>query len=114
MAVTSTARDEELFVRCKTCGFPVAAGLRLPVGELEVTGLGSHVVGIDDADRGQIVAALVRSPEPIDVDELRTRLRERLSAYKVPRRIVVVPDDQVPMMSSGKVDLRGLKAVLGG
>jgi hypothetical protein len=36
MAVTTTVRDEELFVRCRTCGFPVAAGLRLPAGELEV------------------------------------------------------------------------------
>ncbi len=39
MAVTSTARDEELFVLCKTCGFPVASGLRLPVAELEAAEL---------------------------------------------------------------------------
>ena len=50
----------------------------------------------------------------VDVDDLRARLRERLSAYKVPRRIVVVPDDDVPMMSSGKLDLRALKEMLGG
>jgi hypothetical protein len=29
------ATDEELFVRCKTCGFPVATGLRLTPGDLE-------------------------------------------------------------------------------
>ncbi|HEY7460712.1 MAG TPA: hypothetical protein VIC59_02395 [Gemmatimonadota bacterium] len=29
------ATDEELFVRCKTCGFPVATGLRVAPGDLE-------------------------------------------------------------------------------
>ena len=46
-------------------------------------------------------------------DDLRNRLRGRLSAYKVPRRIVVVGDDEVPMMSSGKLDVRALKELLG-
>ncbi len=77
---------------------------------LEVSGLAAHVVGVDDETRGQVVAALVRAPEgSVDVDDLRTRLRVVLSAYKVPRLVVVVPDEQVPMMSSGKLDLRALK-----
>ena len=82
---------------------------------LEVTGLVAHVVGVDDAARGQLVAALVRAPadRAVDVDDLRARLRQRLSAYKVPRRIVVAPDDAVPMMSSGKLDLRALRELLG-
>ena len=81
---------------------------------LEVSGLVSHVVGIDDEARGQVVAALVRAPtggsgvDPtvtVDIDDLRGRLRDRLSAYKVPRTIVVLPDEEVPMMSSGKLDI---------
>jgi len=82
---------------------------------LEVSGLVAHVVGVDDAARGQVVAALVRAPaeRAVDVDDLRARLRQRLSAYKVPRRIVVAPDDAVPMMSSGKLDHRALKEMLG-
>ena len=82
---------------------------------LEVSGLVSHVVGIDDAARGQIVAALVRAPDGAspDLDGLRARLRNRLSAYKVPRRIRLVAADDVPMMSSGKLDLRALKELLG-
>jgi acyl-CoA synthetase (AMP-forming)/AMP-acid ligase II len=81
---------------------------------LEVSGLVAHVVGIDDETRGQVVAALVRIPldnrgHTVDADELRTRLKEKLSAYKVPRRFRIVHDDEVPMMSSGKLDLRALR-----
>lgn len=81
---------------------------------LEVSGLVAHVVAIDDEARGQLVGALVRAPEgSVDVDDLRARLRGRLSAYKVPRVVVVVPAEDVPMMSSGKLDLRALKELLG-
>jgi acyl-CoA synthetase (AMP-forming)/AMP-acid ligase II len=81
---------------------------------LEVSGLVAHVVGVDDAARGQVVAALVRAPDgtAVDVEDLRTRLKDRLSAYKVPRRFLVAPDEDVPMMSSGKLDLRALKELL--
>ena len=48
----------------------------------------------------------------VDVDDLTARLRERLSAYKVPRRIRVVGPADVPMMSSGKLDLRAIKDLL--
>ena len=79
---------------------------------LEVSGLVAHVVGVDDEARGQLVGALVRAPEgSVDVDDLRTRCG-RLSAYKVPRRVVAVPAEKVPMMSSGKLDLRALKELL--
>jgi acyl-CoA synthetase (AMP-forming)/AMP-acid ligase II len=82
---------------------------------LDVAGLTAHVVGIDDEARGQVVAAAVRVPEGAEVDagELRHRLAERLSAYKVPRRIVLLADGEVPIMSSGKLDLRALKELLG-
>jgi acyl-CoA synthetase (AMP-forming)/AMP-acid ligase II len=78
----------------------------------DATELGAHVVGIDDPDRGQLVVAAVRVPhdqEPPDEDDLRAALRERLSAYKVPRRVLFLADDEVPMLSSGKLDARALK-----
>jgi acyl-CoA synthetase (AMP-forming)/AMP-acid ligase II len=79
---------------------------------LEVTELVAHVVGIEDAERGELVAAAIRLPvgqaEP-DTDELRRALRGRLSAYKVPQRIVFLADQDVPMLSSGKLDARTLK-----
>jgi acyl-CoA synthetase (AMP-forming)/AMP-acid ligase II len=82
----------------------------------DVAGLTAHVVGVDHEVRGQIVAAAVRVPEgrTVDADELRSRLAGRLSAYKVPRRIVLLAEGDVPMMSSGKLDLRALKDRLGG
>jgi acyl-CoA synthetase (AMP-forming)/AMP-acid ligase II len=81
---------------------------------LQVSGVLAHVVGINDESRGQLVAALLRAPagagtHAIDVADLRERLRERLSAYKVPKRFIVLPDVEVPMMSSGKLDLRAVK-----
>jgi acyl-CoA synthetase (AMP-forming)/AMP-acid ligase II len=81
----------------------------------DLTGLTAYVVGVDDEARGQLVAAMIRVPagqNAPDPDQLRERLRARLSAYKVPRRIVLASDAEVPMMSSGKVDLRALKARL--
>ncbi len=82
----------------------------------DLTGLVAHVVGVDDAARGQIVAAAVRVPAGQagpELDELRRALRTRLSAYKVPQRILVLADADVPMLSSGKLDARALKELFG-
>jgi acyl-CoA synthetase (AMP-forming)/AMP-acid ligase II len=79
---------------------------------LAESGLVAHVLGIDDPERGQVVAAAVRAPEggeAPDPEALRLALRSRLSAYKVPRRLLVMADADVPMMSSGKLDARALK-----
>jgi acyl-CoA synthetase (AMP-forming)/AMP-acid ligase II len=78
----------------------------------DVTGLVAHVVGIDDHERGHLVVAALRVPRdhaPPDTDELRATLRKRLSAYKVPQRFLALADDDVPMLSSGKLDARALK-----
>lgn len=78
----------------------------------DATGLVAHVIGLDDAERGQVVAAAVcvpRGEEPPGVDELRAALRTRLSAYKVPQRYLLIAEADVPMLSSGKLDARALK-----
>jgi acyl-CoA synthetase (AMP-forming)/AMP-acid ligase II len=78
----------------------------------DMTGLVAHVVGVDDPERGQLVGAALRVPrghDALDTDQLRAALRTRLSAYKVPQRFLVLADDEVPMLSSGKLDARALK-----
>jgi acyl-CoA synthetase (AMP-forming)/AMP-acid ligase II len=79
---------------------------------LAETSLVAHVVGVEDESRGQLVAAAIRVPKghmAPDPEDLRARLRARLSSYKVPQRVLVIADDEVPMMSSGKLDVRALK-----
>jgi acyl-CoA synthetase (AMP-forming)/AMP-acid ligase II len=76
-------------------------------------GMVAHVVGIPDADRGEVVAAAVVTDDVdgFDAGELRALLAPELSAYKVPRKFVALSAAEVPVLSSGKVDLRGLRKV---
>jgi acyl-coenzyme A synthetase/AMP-(fatty) acid ligase len=65
----------------------------------------AYVVGIPDPALGQVVAAAVvpwegRCPEP---EKLRARLRSELSAFKVPRHIVVLAPDEIPRTDSAKI-----------
>ncbi|CAJ1508900.1 class I adenylate-forming enzyme family protein [[Mycobacterium] holstebronense] len=95
------------------------AGANVSAAEVEraitkVTGGAvAHVFAVPDPDRGQLVAAIIVAGDT-DVDEgqLRARLAAELSAYKIPRRITYVPAAQIPLLSSGKVDLRRLAEVL--
>ncbi len=75
---------------------------------LAAQGFVAHVLGLPDAQRGQIVAAVIVSDGPVDTEALRRALRETLSAYKVPGRFLVCRPADVPMLSSGKVDMPGL------
>jgi len=45
-------------------------------------------------------------------DELRSALRERLSSFKIPRRIVFITDDEVPRTTTGKVRLDELPGLI--
>lgn len=72
------------------------------------------VMGLDDEERGQIVAAaLVPKPaEEVDVHAVLARANEELSSYKVPRHVIVVPTDELPMLGSGKPDKLALRRYL--
>ncbi len=64
------------------------------------------VVGVPDPRFGQMVVAVVE-PEAgtsLAEDDLTGALRDRLAAYKVPRRVVVV--DSIGRAANGKVDQR--------
>lgn len=65
------------------------------------------VTGLPDQERGEIVAAaVVPAPghNPNEAD-LRAALRETLSSFKVPRRIVFITHDDIPRTPTGKVRL---------
>jgi acyl-CoA synthetase (AMP-forming)/AMP-acid ligase II len=76
-------------------------------------GLVAHVLPLPDPGRGQIVAAavLVAHGSGFDEEALRDKLKTELSSYKIPRRFVALAPDELPLTSSGKVDLRRLAAV---
>jgi acyl-CoA synthetase (AMP-forming)/AMP-acid ligase II len=70
------------------------------------------VVGLPDRERGEIVAAAVVGGEAFDEARLQAQAAQRLSRYKVPRRIVRLAESELPMLSSGKLDLAALKRLL--
>ncbi|XVQ14537.1 class I adenylate-forming enzyme family protein [Spirillospora sp. CA-255316] len=74
----------------------------------------SLVVGLDDPDRGQVVAAVVvpKDPKTWDTQAMRAKAREALSGYKVPRRWFIADDARLPLLPSGKPDRRRLAALI--
>jgi len=68
------------------------------------------VTGLDDAEFGQIVAAAVvpaKDARP-DAEALRAALRDSISSYKVPRRIVFIGESDIPRTATGKIKLHEL------
>ncbi|OBG83074.1 AMP-binding protein [Mycobacterium sp. E802] len=96
------------------------AGANVTPGEVEkalaALGYSAHVIGLPDPERGQSVAAVVALDDAsrFDEDEVRRALRTRLSAYKVPRRFAVIPRDEIPVLSSGKIDYPALAGLFDG
>jgi acyl-CoA synthetase (AMP-forming)/AMP-acid ligase II len=76
-------------------------------------GMVAHVLGIPDAERGQAVAAVIAVENGAVFDEtaLREQLKAELSTYKIPRRFAVVEAADIPLLSSGKVDVQRLRTV---
>jgi fatty-acyl-CoA synthase len=68
------------------------------------------VVGVDDDQFGQVLAAFVvpRHGADLTVDDMRNHVRQRLAGFKVPRRVVFV--SELPRTSTGKVLRRALVA----
>jgi acyl-CoA synthetase (AMP-forming)/AMP-acid ligase II len=96
----------------KTSGANVAP-LEVEATIRDLTGLTAYVIGIPDEARGQVVAAAVRVPagRTVNLEELLGALAARLSAYKLPHRFLLLADDAVPLLASGKLDRPALEAL---
>jgi len=69
------------------------------------------VVGVPDADWGEIVTAVVVPANPAappDLGRLRAQVRGRLPGYAAPRRMLLAAE--LPMLPSGKPDRMALRA----
>jgi acyl-CoA synthetase (AMP-forming)/AMP-acid ligase II len=72
--------------------------------------LEAYVTGIPADSGGQLVVGAVvpRNDAELDGDELRARLRQDLSAYKVPKHLWVCEKVQLPFLPSGKIKKQDL------
>jgi acyl-CoA synthetase (AMP-forming)/AMP-acid ligase II len=72
------------------------------------------VTGLPDEEFGQVVAAAVvpTAGASLSEDSLREALRETLSSYKVPRRIVFISESEIPRTATGKLKLHELGALI--
>jgi acyl-CoA synthetase (AMP-forming)/AMP-acid ligase II len=76
--------------------------------------LSAHAVGIPHPERGEnvAVAVVLREGARLDAATLHARLKDQLSAYKLPRHTFFVTSAEIPMTDSGKLDRRKLQGAL--
>ncbi|MEV0353914.1 long-chain fatty acid--CoA ligase [Nonomuraea sp. NPDC050680] len=59
------------------------------------------VIGVPHPELGEEIAAVVTLRAPVEADELRAFVRERVAAYKYPRHVTFA--DELPMSPTGKI-----------
>src|SRR5262249_15001061 len=105
-------RDGLLFFTGRMSEMIKTAGANVAPREVELAVAGlpgvkaAFVVGLPDAQRGQIVGCIV-CPEDgstVEPSAITEQLRSLLSSYKIPRRMLVMPYDDAPWLASGKID----------
>ncbi len=75
----------------------------------------AYVVGLPDRERGQLLVAAVVARDnsvKLDIENMEAQLRQRLSSYKVPRVILQLDRDEIPMLASNKVARREIAALM--
>jgi acyl-CoA synthetase (AMP-forming)/AMP-acid ligase II len=72
------------------------------------------VVGLPDAERGEVVAAALvpTAGTTLDPTETIQRAGEELSNYKVPRRVLVLGEGEMPYLPNGKPDRLTVRELL--
>jgi fatty-acyl-CoA synthase/long-chain acyl-CoA synthetase len=68
------------------------------------------VIGMPDADWGERVVAAITVGGAADADEIRRFARGKLSAYKTPKEVHILP--ALPLTTYGKIDKKALRATL--
>ena len=112
--------DGVLFFRARLGEMIKTAGANVTPREVEVVldafpeVQASFVVGVPDPVRGQNVAAAIvlDTGRDLSTEDCRNRLRDELSAYKIPRHIFFAAKADLPFTDSGKIDKRRLGAQL--
>jgi acyl-CoA synthetase (AMP-forming)/AMP-acid ligase II len=116
----SMNEDGHIYFRGRVSDMIKTAGANVSPTEVEALMLAYQgvaeaiVLGLPDKARGERVVAVVvaKQNEAVDPEALLKRMREEISAYKVPKQIVVMQYDEVPRTSSAKVQRPQLKALL--
>ena len=107
-------RDGRLYMSTRRSDLILRGGENVYPAEIEAV-LDEHpsvleaaVFGIDHPDLGQEVSALIVLSSPIDEDELRAFVAERVAYYKVPSRWRF-SSDPLPRTATGKIVRSGLR-----
>jgi fatty-acyl-CoA synthase len=114
-------RDDEGFITIvgRKSDMIICAGRNVYAAEVEraIEGLAqvseAAVVGMPDSARGEVPAAFVvwKGPDAPTGEALTALLKDRLAAYKIPKKVVFV--DALPKTGSGKVAKNELKQTFG-
>lgn len=74
----------------------------------------AYVVGVPDQEKGEAVVAFVQLKAGVEAGEaaLRDSCRASIASYKIPSRICIVDEVEVPRTSTGKVNKRELVKLL--
>ena len=102
-----TRKNGLYFVTGRVKDMYISGGENVYAGEVErvlalhPAVLEAAVVGVPDATWGEVGHAFVVSRSALDEAEVRAFVRERLAAYKVPKRVFTL--DALPRTASGKI-----------
>ncbi|MCV7336204.1 acyl-CoA ligase FadD12 [Mycolicibacterium senegalense] len=102
-------RDDEMIVSGGENVYPIEVE-KVIAGHPDVAE--AAVLGVEDTQYGQRLAAFVVLAGTITADGLKAYVRENLANYKVPREITVL--DELPRNSTGKIDRRQLQEMVNG
>lgn len=116
--MVSIDADGDYYFKGRTGDIMRTSGAQVSPREVEVAisdasgGRMAIVIGLPDAERGQLVTAIMVGDEPVDADALRAALKARLAPYKIPRKWVIMAENELPTLSSGKIDLSRLVEIV--